>query len=76
MAVENSVTITLDSSDTLLLGTTQNMVKHDVSLAGVYNATGGASSNVTFNMNCVTGGDSRNLTNGRMNIVGVNSLTQ
>jgi hypothetical protein len=35
VAVENGVSTTLDSSDTLLLGNTQNTVKHDVSLAGV-----------------------------------------
>ena len=76
VAVENGVSITLDSSDTLLLGNSQTTVKHDVSLAGVYTATGGPSANVTFNLNCSTGGDARTLSNGRMNIVGVNSLTQ
>jgi Collagen triple helix repeat (20 copies) len=76
VAVENGVSTTLDSSDTLLLGNSQTTVKHDVSLAGVYTATGGPSANVTFNLNCSTGGDARTLSNGRMNIVGVNSLTQ
>ena len=74
-AVDNGVTTIIDSSDALLIGNTQTTAKGGISLAGVYNASS-SSASVTFNVSCATGGDTRTLTNGRMNIVGANSVAQ
>jgi hypothetical protein len=67
-------TTTLDSSDALLVGGGTSSPSHTISLTGVYKASS-TSATVTVNVNCGTGGDSRTLTNGRVNIFGVNALT-
>jgi hypothetical protein len=67
------VTTIIDSSDALLIGNTQTTAKGGISLAGVYTASS-SSANVTISVTCATGGDTRTLTNGRLNIVGANSL--
>jgi hypothetical protein len=75
VAVEGGVSTELDRVDTLLLGNQQTTARGGISLAGVYTSKG-ATASVTFNVNCWTGGDARIITNGRLNIVGVDSLVQ
>ena len=76
VAVENGVTGEIDRLDTLLLGDNSNVAKGGVALEGVFTAAGGPSSLVTINVNCTTGGDTRTVSNGRINIVGVDTLIQ
>jgi len=72
-ALDNGVTTVIDTSDALLIGNTQTTAKGGISLAGVYTASS-SSASVTISVSCSTGGDTRTLTNGRMNIVGANSV--
>jgi len=72
-ALDNGVLTTVDTSDALLIGNTQVTAKGGISLAGVYSASS-SSASVTISVSCTTGGDTRTLTNGRLNIVGANSL--
>ena len=72
-ALDNGVLTTVDTSDALLIGNTQVTAKGGISLAGVYSASSSTAS-VTISVSCTTGGDTRTLTNGRLNIVGANSL--
>jgi len=53
-----------------------NSAKGGVSLEGVFTAAGGPSSVVTINVNCMTAGDTRTVSNGRMNVMGVDTLIQ
>jgi hypothetical protein len=75
VAVQGGVSAELDRVDTLLLGSAKDIARGVISLNGVFTAAGPAST-VTFNVNCSTGGDSRSVTNGRMSVIGVNSLVQ
>jgi hypothetical protein len=70
------VTTEIDRLDTLLLGDNTNVAKGGVALEGVYTAAGGSASVVTINVNCATGGDTRTVSNGRISIVGVDTLIQ
>ena len=72
-ALDSGVTTSIDTSDALLIGNTQTTAKGGISLAGVYTASS-SSASVTISVSCATGGDTRTLTNGRMNIVGANSV--
>ena len=72
-ALDSGITTSIDTSDALLIGNTQTTAKGGISLAGVYTASS-ASASVTISVSCATGGDTRTLTNGRMNIVGANSV--
>ena len=76
VAVENGVTTEIDRLDTLLLGDNTNVAKGGVALEGVFTAAGGPSSVVTINVNCATGGDTRTVSNGRISVVGVDTLVQ
>jgi hypothetical protein len=73
-AVEQGVSTEIDRLDTLLIGDTKSTARGGVGLAGVFTAAGGASASVTLNVSCATGGDTRTVSNGRMNIAGVDAL--
>jgi hypothetical protein len=75
-AVENGASTILDSSEELVLGNPNTTAKGGISLAGVYSALGGSASSVTINVSCQTGGDTRTLANGRLNIVGSDTIIQ
>ena len=71
VAAPNYVTVTYDATGgNLALGAVNG--QHGM----VFTAAGGPSSAVTINVNCTTGGDTRTLSHGRMNIVGVDALVQ
>jgi hypothetical protein len=74
VAVENNVTSEIDRLETQLVGNGNMAAKGAVALAGVFTAAGGRSSLVTIKVNCTTGGDTRTLSHGRMNVVGVDTL--
>ena len=76
VAVENNVSKEIDRLDTLLVGNGSAPSKGAVALTGVFTPARGPSSAVTINVNCTTGGDTRTLSHGRMNIVGVDTLVQ
>ena len=75
VAIEGGLSTVIDTSDALVPGGNSNSpAKGGISLAGVYNNLGGAAASVTINVSCSTGGDTRTLANGRLNVVGVDSL--
>ena len=76
-ALENGVFAQIDILDTLLLGSdATNTAKGGIALEGVYTPVGGATAAITISVNCVTAGDTRTLSHGRMSITGVDALTQ
>ena len=74
LAIENGVSTTLDGSDTHLIGSSTVTARGVIALGGVYRAQGGDAASVTINVVCSTGGDSRTLNKGMMNITGVDSI--
>lgn len=73
-AIEDGTETLLDTSETLWLGSSNATAKGVIALNGVYQPTGGASAGVDLVLQCFTGGDTRTLTRGVMNIVGVNTI--
>ncbi len=69
-AVENAVVTVVDTSETLLLGDSTTTAKGVIALGGEYLASGGAAAAVDVLLECWTGGDSRTLTKGSMNVIG------
>ncbi len=77
MAVEGTVSTEIDRLDTQLFGSGQSSARGAIALAGGYTATGGSSATVTVKVNCWTaGGDTRTVSHGRLNVVGVDTLVQ
>jgi hypothetical protein len=74
IAVENNSATTLDSSETLWIGNNTTTAKGVIALGGLYLPNGGAAAGVDIVMQCFTGGDSRTLTRGVLNVVGVNAV--
>ena len=70
IAVENNTQTVLDTSETLLLGNATTTAKGVIALGSQYTPVGGSSAEVDIILQCSTGGDSRTLTKGSMNIFG------
>ena len=73
IAVENDVQTALDSSETLLLGNSTTTAKGVIALNSQYTPVGGNAAEVDIILGCATGGDSRTLTKGSMNVFGSTS---
>jgi hypothetical protein len=73
-AVENGVATVIDSSDTLLIGSSTTTAKGVLSLNGRYVPTGGSAVGIDLIMGCATAGDTRILTKGAMNIYGAKAM--
>lgn len=73
IAVENNVATTIDTSETLLLGSASTTAKGVVALNGQYSPTT-ATAEVDILLGCWTGGDSRTLTKGSLSVIGADSV--
>ncbi|MFN2377263.1 MAG: hypothetical protein ABR538_12050 [Candidatus Binatia bacterium] len=74
IAVENNVATTIDTSETLLLGSSTTTAKGVLALSGQYVPTGGATAGVDILLGCATGGDTRTLTRGSLSVIGADSV--
>ena len=74
VAVENGISSTIDSTDALLIGSNTVTAKGVIALGGVYKAVGGAAAGVSINVSCGTGGDTRTLTKGAVNVVATDTI--
>lgn len=72
--MENGVSSTIDSSDAMLIGSNSVTAKGVIALGGVYKAVSGAAASITINVSCSTGGDTRTLTKGAVNIVATSTI--
>jgi hypothetical protein len=75
IAAQNGVSTEIDRVDTLLVGNGQVTALGGITLNGVFTPSSPLSQ-VTIQVTCATGGDTRTLSNGRMSIIGVNALIQ
>ena len=74
VAVEGTTSTVIDGSETHLIGSSTVTARGVIALGGVYKAQGGEAAGVTINLSCSTGGDSRTLTKGAMNIVATHTI--